>query len=40
MIEVDGAVMLFPFASIEYIQVWRAPDPLPATVIRGATLAG
>ncbi len=40
MIEVDGTVMLFPFANIKYIQVSPAPDPLPANVIKGATLAG
>jgi hypothetical protein len=40
MIEVDGAVMLFPFANIKYVQVSPAPDPLPANVIKGATLAG
>jgi len=40
MIEVDGTVMLFPFANIKYIQVSPAPDPLPANVIKGGTLAG
>jgi hypothetical protein len=40
MLEVDGAVMLFPLANIKYVQASPAPDPLPANVIRGATLAG
>jgi hypothetical protein len=40
MIEVDGTVMLFPFANIKYVQASPAPDPLPANVIKGATLAG
>jgi hypothetical protein len=39
MLEVDGALMMFPFHNIKYIQVYPAPDPLPANVIRGASLS-
>jgi hypothetical protein len=37
MIEVDGALMTFPLHNIKYVQVYPAPDPLPANVIRGAS---
>jgi hypothetical protein len=39
MLEVDGALMMFPLHNIKYIQVYPAPDPLPANVIRGARMS-
>jgi hypothetical protein len=38
MMEVDGALMTFPLHNIKYVQVYPAPDPLPANVIRGGSL--
>ena len=38
LLEVDGSLMMFPFANIKYIQSYPAPDPVPAGVLRGATL--
>jgi hypothetical protein len=35
---VDGSLMMFPFANIKYIQSYPAPSPVPANVLRGATL--
>lgn len=39
MVELDGALMMFPFHNIKYVQVYPAPDPLPINVIRGASTA-
>jgi hypothetical protein len=38
LLEVDGSLMMFPFANIKYIQSYPAPSPVPANVLRGATL--
>jgi len=38
--EVDGSLMLFPLASIKYIQVSPAPEIVPANALKGVTLAG
>jgi hypothetical protein len=38
LVEVDGSLMMFPFANIKYVQSYPAPDPIPANVLRGATL--
>lgn len=38
MMEVDGALMMFPLHNIKYVQLYPAPDPLPANVIRGGSL--
>ena len=39
LLEVDGSLMMFPFANIKYIQSHPAPQPVPANVLRGAKLA-
>ena len=39
LLEVDGSLMMFPFANIKYIQTYPAPQPVPASVLRGATFA-
>lgn len=38
LLEVDGSLMMFPFANIKYIQSYPAPEPVPASVLKGATL--
>ena len=38
--EVDGALLIFPFANIKYITAYPAPSQLPETTIKGATIAG
>jgi hypothetical protein len=38
LVEVDSALLMFPFHNIKYIQVYPAPDPLPSNVIRGASM--
>lgn len=38
MLEVDGALMVIPLTSVKYIHAYPAPDKLPETAIRGATL--
>jgi hypothetical protein len=39
LVECEGSLMMFPLASIKYIQAYPAPSPVPATAIHGATLA-
>ena len=39
LLEVDGSLMMFPLANIKYIQSYPAPSPVPANVLKGATLA-
>jgi hypothetical protein len=38
--EVEGMLLIFPFANIKYIAAYPAPSQLPETVIKGATVAG
>lgn len=38
LLEVDGSLMMFPFTNIKYIQSYPAPDPVPASALKGATL--
>jgi hypothetical protein len=37
VIEADGALLVFPFENIKYLQSYPAPKKLPANVIRGAS---
>jgi hypothetical protein len=39
VVEADGALILIPFESVKYLQVYPAPKKLPAGVIRGASFA-
>ena len=38
LVEVDGALLMFPFSNIKYLQVYPSPPKLPDYVIKGATL--
>ena len=38
--EVDGMLLVFPFANIKYIAAFPAPSQLPENTIKGATIAG
>jgi hypothetical protein len=38
--EVDGMLLVFPFANIKYIAAYPAPSQLPEQTIKGATIAG
>jgi len=38
--EVDGMLLIFPFANIKYIAASPAPGQLPEHTIKGATIAG
>jgi hypothetical protein len=38
--EVDGMLLIFPFANIKYIAAYPAPSKLPEHTIKGATVAG
>ena len=38
--EVDGMLLIFPFANIKYIAAYPAPGKLPELTIKGATIAG
>jgi hypothetical protein len=40
IVEVDGAMLLFPFENIKYIQAHPAPKKLPDYAILGATMGG
>ena len=35
-IEIEGALMIFPVANIQSVQITPAPEHLPSTVIKGA----
>jgi len=39
-VEMEGSLFIIPVTSIKSIQITPAPDPLPDTVIRSATLFG
>jgi len=39
MVEADGALLLFPFANIKYLQVYPSPPKLPDYVIKDASVA-
>jgi len=39
LVEADGALLMFPFSNIKYLQVYPSPPKLPDYVIKGATLA-
>jgi hypothetical protein len=39
LVEADGALLLFPFSSIKYLQVYPSPPKLPDYVIKDASLA-
>ena len=36
VVEAEGALLVFPFENIRYVQIYPAPKKLPAGVIRGA----
>ena len=36
MVEAEGALLVFPFENIRFVQIYPAPKKLPAGVIRGA----
>jgi hypothetical protein len=38
MVEADGALLMFPFSNIKYLQVYPSPSKLPDYVIKGAIL--
>jgi hypothetical protein len=38
LVEADGALLLFPFSNIKYLQVYPAPPKLPEYVIKGASI--
>lgn len=38
--EVDGMLLIFPFANIKYIAAYPAPAQLPEHAIKGAEIAG
>ena len=40
MIEADGALLMLPFSSIKYLQVYPAPPRLPGYVIKDAAVSG
>ena len=40
VVEADGALVLFPFENIKYVQVYPAPKKLPEITIKGATFKG
>ena len=37
VIEAEGALIVIPFESVKYLQVYPAPKKLPSGVIRGAS---
>ena len=39
MVEADGALLVFPFGNIKYLQVYPSPPKLPDYVIKGASVA-
>ena len=39
MVEADGALLVFPFSNIKYLQVYPSPPKLPDYVIKGASVA-
>jgi len=40
VVEADGALVVFPFENIKYLQAYPAPKKLPEFVIRGASFKG
>ncbi len=38
MVEADGTVLMFPFNSIKYVQVYPAPAKIPDYMIKGASI--
>jgi hypothetical protein len=38
LVECEGSMMMFPFASIKYVQVHPAPSPVPPNAVHGAKL--
>jgi hypothetical protein len=40
LVEAEGALLMYPVTNIKSIQVFPAPEKLPDTVIRGASLTG
>jgi len=37
VIEADGALIVIPFESVKYVQIYPAPKKLPSGVIKGAS---
>jgi hypothetical protein len=37
VIQAEGALIVIPFESVKYLQIYPAPKKLPAGVIRGAS---
>ena len=40
VVEADGALVIFPFENIKYLQVYPAPKKLPENAIKGASFKG
>ena len=38
VVEADGALVMIPFSSIKYMQMYATPKKLPDYVIKGATI--
>lgn len=38
MVEADGAVLMFPFSNIKYMQAYPAPAKIPDYMIKGASI--
>ena len=39
LVEADGALLVFPFSNIKYLQVYPTPPKLPDYVIKDASVA-
>jgi hypothetical protein len=39
LVEADGALLVFPFSNVKYLQVYPSPPKLPDYVIKGASVA-
>ena len=39
VVEADGALIVIPFSSIKYMQMYATPKKLPDYVIKGATVS-
>ncbi len=39
LVEADGALLVFPFSNVKYLQVYPSPPKLPDYVIKDASLA-
>ncbi len=39
LVEADGALLVFPFSNVKYLQVYPSPPKLPDYVIKDASVA-